>query len=168
MRVSLSAGILAALAAWTACATAPEPVPLAGGRLDIEALAGEWSGYYSSPAVDRTGSIFFSLEAGKDTAFGEVTMTPRGWTRPLRPADDPAADARDAPTPKILSISFVQVEGGKVSGTMDPYRDPDCGCAVYTTFTGTLKGDLIDGTFVSRPAHGAAYRGTWQVTRKKG
>ncbi|UCC47623.1 MAG: hypothetical protein JSV41_09000 [Gemmatimonadota bacterium] len=157
--------LLAALAA--ACTSSPAPVPVVGAAGDIALLAGEWSGRYDSPATERRGTIIFRLEAGRDTAHGDVTMIPRGWTRPLGPAQDPAAVARDAPIPEVLKIRFVRLEGGKLSGTLDPYRDPDCGCAVYTTFTGVLKGDAIEGTFIARPSVGLLYRGTWQATRKK-
>ncbi len=161
----LGAAVFAALVA--ACASQPGPVPVVADATDLAQLAGEWSGYYTSPEVERHGSIVFRLEAGRDTARGDVVMIPRGWVEPLGPAENPAAAARDAPTPEVLQIRFVRVEGDVVSGTMQPYRDPDCGCAVYTTFTGKLKDDIIEGTFVSRPGHGAAYRGSWQVVRRR-
>jgi hypothetical protein len=160
------AGLIVASGVLAACSSAPEPVPVAGDPLDLVALAGEWSGYYNSPAVGRTGSIIFELEAGRDTAYGDVTMIPRGWTRPLGPMDDPAADARDAPAPRVLTIAFVRVEGTKVTGTMEPYKDPDCNCAVYTTFTGNLKNDVIEGRFLSRMAIGSRFEGSWRVERK--
>jgi hypothetical protein len=67
----------------------------------------------------------------------------------------------------VLRIRFVRVDGGKVSGTLQPYRDPDCGCSVYTTFEGTVEGDVIEGTFVARHADGPLFRGTWLVMRRK-
>jgi hypothetical protein len=161
----LTLALLAAASA--ACAPSPDPVPVVAEAGELAHLAGEWRGYYDSPAVDRRGSITFTLEAGADTAYGDVTMVPSGWTQPLGPIDDPATAARDAPRPETLRISFIRVEGGVVTGTMDPYKDPDCGCAVYTTFTGTLKGDVIEGRFISRPGHGPQYSGSWYVTRKK-
>ena len=157
--------LLAALA--TACVSSPAPVPVVGAAVDLALLAGEWSGTYESPATERRGTIIFNLDAGRDTAHGDVTMIPRGWTQPLGPAQDPAAVARDAPIPEVLKIRFVRLEGGKLSGTLDPYRDPDSGGAVYTTFTGTLKDDIIEGTFTARPADGRPYNGTWRATRKK-
>jgi hypothetical protein len=150
-----------------ACSTAPGPVPVVADQAELQQLAGEWYGHYESPVVDRRGTIIFKLEAGRDTANGDVTMVPRGWTRPLGPVEHPAAAARDAPIPEVLQIRFVRVEYGVVSGTLEPYEDPDCGCAVYTTFTGRLTEDLIEGTFISRPGHGPAYEGTWRVQRKK-
>ncbi|MGD2153562.1 MAG: hypothetical protein PVG79_09860 [Gemmatimonadales bacterium] len=150
-----------------ACSTAPGPVPVVADQAGLLQIAGEWYGSYDSPLVDRHGTIIFVLEAGRDTARGDVTMIPRGWTRPLSPIDHPAAAAHEAPIPEVLRIRFVRVEYGVVSGTLQPYKDPDCGCPVYTTFTGRLLGDVIEGTFTARPGHGAAYEGTWRVERKK-
>jgi hypothetical protein len=134
---------------------------------DLKQLSGEWSGYYDSQALERRGTIVFNLKAGTDTARGDVTMIPRGWTRPLGPAEDPADAARRAPLPEVLRIRFVRVEGGMVSGTLQPYRDPDCGCSVYTTFAGVVGDDVIEGTFVARHADGPLFRGTWLVMRRK-
>jgi hypothetical protein len=150
-----------------ACASSPGPVPVVAETIDLLRLAGEWSGSYDSPTVGRQGSITFLLEAGKDTAYGDVLMVPRGWTEPLTPMQDPAAAARDAPIPETLEIRFVRVEGSQVSGTMAPYKDPECGCAIYTTFEGQVEGDVIQGTFTARPGHGPPYKGTWIVKRKR-
>jgi hypothetical protein len=94
-------------------------------------------------------------------------MIPRGWTESLGPVEDPAAAARDAPRPRTLRIRFIRLDRGIIDGTMEPYQDPDCGCPVYTTFTGDLQGDVIEGTFTARPGHGASYKGTWLVQRKR-
>jgi hypothetical protein len=161
-----AASLLLAVGMTAACTSAPEPVPVAGIDVEVAALAGEWSGYYGSPATGRTGSIVFNLEAGRDTAYGDVTMIPRGWTKPLGPMDDPAAEARNAPAPQVLRIAFVQVEGNEVSGTLQPYEDPDCHCGVYTTFTGLVMGDVIEGKFRARMAGGPVYEGSWRVERK--
>ncbi len=165
MKTAYLALALAAILA-AACASPPSPVPVMAEPGDLAQLAGTWSGYYDSPAVERRGTIMFELEAGRDTARGDVTMIPRGWTRPLGPAENPAEVARKAPIPELLTIKFVRVREGLISGTMEPYRDPDCGCEVYTTFEGVLKDDAIEGTFVARPGTGPPYRGTWLVTRR--
>jgi hypothetical protein len=161
VRVALIAALVAA------CSTGPGPVPVVADQAELFQLAGEWHGTYDSPVVDRHGTIEFKLEAGRDTAQGDVTMIPRGWTRPLGPAEHPAAAVRDAGAPEVLQILFVRLEYGVVSGTLEPYKDPDCGCAVYTTFTGRLMGNVIEGTFTSRPGHGPAYEGSWRVQRKR-
>ena len=158
--------VLVGTVGW-ACASQPAPVPVMARTADLTQLSGEWSGYYDSQALERRGTIVFNLKAGSDTARDDVTMIPRGWTRPLGPADDPVSAARQAPIPEVLRIRFVRVEGGKVSGTLQPYRDPDCGCRVYTTFEGEVQEDVIEGTFVARHADGPLFRGTWLVMRRK-
>jgi len=160
---TVSALIFAALAA--ACVTAPRPIPVVSESGTLARLEGSWTGHYSSPVVDRRGSIVFELEAGRDTAYGDVIMIPRGWTEPLGPAENPAAAVADAPVPQTLSIRFVRVRADTVSGTLEPYRDPDCGCLVDTTFIGVVEDGVIEGKFTARPSHGTPYEGTWRVTR---
>jgi hypothetical protein len=158
----LSAAILAS------CTAAPPPtVPVAGSPADLSSLSGEWSGGYSSAATGRSGTIRFLLEGGAGAAFGDVTMIPAGLNRSLEPANRRAGGGATA-APTALAIRFARVEDGKISGMLEPYRDPDCGCVLSTTFTGTVRGDTIEGTFVSRGggAHATA-SGVWKVTRKR-
>lgn len=148
-----------------ACNSTPRPVPVTGGRADIARLAGEWSGSYTSPEKGRDGTIVFKLTAQEDTAIGDVLMVPRGWNRPLGPALGP--ERADRSNPEVLTIQFVEVAGGSVRGTLAPYRDPECGCTLITTFWGHLRDDVIEGTFTTRTLHtNAEFRGRWQVSRK--
>ena len=69
--------------------------------------------------------------------------------------------------PQVLAIRFVHLMGGEVVGELDPYRDPDCGCLLRTTFRGEVDGDAVLGTFASEaehPYHDA--EGTWQAVRR--
>lgn len=154
-----------------ACATKPTPVTLSGDAGDRASLAGRWTGEYSSPATGRSGSIVFNLSPSGDAASGDVVMVPRGLDRPLTPysaGNTPAVGVQAPPASQVLTIKLVRVSGDTVSGVLDAYRDPGCDCAVVTTFTGTLSGDTIDGTFTTRGAQAAApQNGTWRVTRKR-
>ena len=68
--------------------------------------------------------------------------------------------------PQVLTIKLVRVSGDTVSGVLDAYRDPRCDCPVVTTFTGTVSGDAIDGTFSTRGSQTASPQtGTWRVKR---
>ena len=153
--------------ALAACATNPQPVPLVANETDISSLAGEWDGEYSSVATGRAGSISFSLVAGRDTAAGDVLMVPRG-------TDQQASDRQNsaqliARAPQVLRISFVRVLGANVSGTIEPYRAPDCDCILSTTFVGQLRGDTVEGTFSTTGGQAdSPQSGRWKVTRKKG
>src|SRR5262252_3799648 len=142
-----------------ACSSTPKnpapEVPMGGAKSDISAMAGRWEGTYSSAATGRTGSIVFDVKSGKDVAKGDVLMMPKGATAPTSSA-----------MPQVLSISFVNAEGGVVKGTMDPYMDPDCQCEVQTTFTGVRKGDTMEGTFTTTgPANVTS--GNWSMHRTK-
>src|SRR5256886_2208574 len=127
----MSSTLHAALAAVvTACAAAHQPaVPLAGTARDVAALAGQWEGSYASAATGRSGSISFTLSANGDSAFGDVVMIPRGWVRPLQAWDRPgsAGPVGAQPRASVLTINFVRVAGGRVSGRLAPYADPESG-----------------------------------------
>ncbi len=112
---------------------------------DIRALAGIWEGSYSSGATGRSGSISFTLTAGGDSAVGDVLMIPRGWGRPLQAWNQSRA-AGALPSSQVLTINFVRVAGGRVSGTIAPYADPETGAKLFTKFDGKLAGDTIEGT----------------------
>ena len=156
---------LLALATSLACASGlPETVPLVGAPGDVSSLVGEWSGEYDGGASGRSGSIVFVLRSAADTARGDVMMIPR------TSGDQPSAESQRAPlalrSSQVLRIAFVRVADSTVTGTLDPYTDPNCKCAVQTTFTGTLRGNTIEGTFVTRGAQlPSEQTGRWKVTR---
>jgi hypothetical protein len=140
---------------------------VAGTATDLAALAGEWSGEYSSSETGRSGSIVFRLKAGTDSATGDVVMSVPTWTRRDVPGEMPPPGGQ-GPVPQVLAISFVRVEGGRVSGRLAPYTDPVCGCTLLTLFEGALKGETLEGTYSSRhSATGEVQRGRWAVTRQR-
>lgn len=153
--------------ALAACAASSGRVPLYG---EPGALAGEWSGRYVSEETGRSGTIVFRLTAGQDTARGDVVMmVPRTAAEApgFVPASGVAWQAPMTQDARVLTIRFVQVEGGLVRGRLDPYSDPACSCMVETVFEGALQGDVITGTFVTRQLERtSSQRGRWQVTRR--
>jgi hypothetical protein len=154
-----------ALLAVTACASTPETVPVVGMISDVSSLVGEWSGEYDGGASGRSGSIVFVLRSATDTAHGDVLMIPRAY------GENATADARHGQlqlrSNQVLRIAFVRVASGEISGTLDPYTDPDCNCSVQTTFTGRLQDNTIEGTFVTRSPKGE-HVGRWRVQRRGG
>ena len=151
-----------------ACVSTSAPVRIAGAPSEISALAGHWEGEYSSQATGRLGSILFDLVAGEDHAHGDVLMIPRGSSDPYRPSHRAGgAGPGPAQASQILTIRFVRAEGGRISGTLDPYWDPDCNCEVTTLFVGQVRDDAVEGTFTSERAAGRVF-GTWKVSRKPG
>jgi len=130
-----------------ACGGMATQVEVKGGNEDVISLAGNWEGQYEGTESGRSGGIKFSLELGRHTADGEVML------------------GAGAPP---LKISFVRVEGGQVSGKMEPYMDPNCSCTVQTEFLGLVHGDVADGTFTTRAVQtGSEQHGNWTVQRRK-
>lgn len=156
------------IAAITGCGTSRTPVPLVGVATYITALTGEWAGDYSSTESGRSGSISFTLRAAGDTAFGDVVMVPASWGHALVPWREPntGAPANQAPASTVLTIRFVRVERGHVSGSLDPYADPQTGERLLTTFSGELNGNTIAGTYTTRLASGVTQAGRWTVQRR--
>jgi hypothetical protein len=154
---------LAALAAVTGCVAPGTPVPVAG---DVQVLAGEWEGSYSSVETGRSGSIVFRLKAGTDSAFGDVVMVPARADLPPAGAA-PVADQPMRQMPRVINISFVRCAEGDVTGLLEPYQDPDTGQRIFTRFQGRLKGNTLEGTFVSvYEGSGNRTSGTWLVARR--
>ena len=148
-----------------ACHYQPVPVPVQAEPAAVAALAGEWQGTYVGEQTGRAGNITFRITERGDSAFGDVLMAPVDGVSP-HPVDSPAEHLRHATSPQMLSIAFVALAGRRVRGTLEPYVAPDCQCRVTTTFTGTVAGDVISGTFVTRTADGVEQTGQWRVSRQ--
>lgn len=150
-----------------ACGANPAPVAVEGAAGDLRAMQGEWSGEYGSDQTGRTGSIVFRLEAGADSATGDVVMIPRGSTAPLHPVHGREVAETELPGGQALSIRFVHVEGGQVEGELEPYHEPECDCALYTVFSGRIQGDSVTGTYrTRRTTDGRETGGWWRVVRR--
>jgi hypothetical protein len=161
--------VAAALAAGgSACAGNPAPVPVEAAGQDVAALTGRWEGSYDSGETGRSGSIVFTLAAGRDTAAGDVLMVPAGTNLPLRRAGEaPGRVGPAAPDAQVLTIRFVRLDGARVSGILEPYRAPECDCALTTTFAGTLEGDRIRGSFTTTGRTARTTHGEWEVRRRR-
>ena len=163
----LSTLLLLVAFALSACGTSHTPVPLVGPSSDVSALTGEWGGEYSSGESGRSGSISFTLRSAGDSAFGDVIMIPTGLGRPVKPYSEEPVAGSNSPSPTtLLTIRFVRVEQGRVSGTLDAYADPLTGERLFTTFTGDLKGNTIEGTYTTRLQSGITQTGRWSVQRR--
>jgi hypothetical protein len=148
-----------------ACSRAVSTIPVQGSAPAISRLAGDWEGEYSSIETGRSGSISFRLRAGSDTAEGEVMMTV-GEQR-LHPSARGEGGGRTGHS-EPLTIRFVQTSGTEVQGTLDPYRAPDCGCTLTTTFRGEVSGNVIEGSYETKGSgfHHPTQRGRWRVVRR--
>ena len=160
---SAASGLLAGLVLTLSSCASATTVPLQGSPADVSALAGEWTGTYSSPDLSRQGTIWFKLVEGEERAHGDVRMTPHGGSTPYG-REIPVVPQREPM--QFLGISFVRVSAHAVSGSLDQYWDPDANCFANTTFRGRLQGDQIEGTFETRLATGVVVAGRWRASRK--
>jgi hypothetical protein len=150
------------------CAPMPT-VALQATPADLEILAGQWAGEYESAALDRSGRIEFTLQAGTDDAHGDVLMVPRGRPMPYQPRPDHDTQApAGMPPSQLLTIKFIRASNGSLTGMLDRYWDPDRNCYANTAFNGNVGLGIIEGTFKTSFECGAGQAtGTWTATKKR-
>jgi hypothetical protein len=164
----LPGGLIALILLSCAQPPPPGPRPLSGPPADLTLLQGEWIGtYHSYVSHGRSGAVLFRLdELDGDEVTGCIL---------LRVAGRETAEALPwegdlwghVPPERLNSITFTRGADGMVVGTMANYRDPLCGCEMRTVFTGRMRGNILEGTYVSEHANGAErHTGRWRVTRR--
>jgi hypothetical protein len=158
---------LALLLSAAGCGWRRTPVPILSETGSTALLVGSWSGEYNSVETNRHGSISFDLASEKDTAFCDVTMMPAiGKVQMGRAEQTGTPPVADKMIPEPLTIRFIRLGDNRISGTLQPYTDPDCGCQVSTTFTGMVTGpNRIEGTYVTTGGDRTT-KGKWYVTRQ--
>ena len=148
----------------------PGPVQVIGVPQDLVLLTGEWTGTYDGVGTGRSGGITFHLTENPSGAHGDVLMIPKqDFTYNVRPGEVSDRGPQGMlSSSSVLSIEFVRIAGGEISGRITPYPDPELsGATLETHFTGHVDGDWIEGTFVTYSDHGSSpRRGTWRVHRK--
>jgi hypothetical protein len=148
----------------TACTWQGSPVPVLGETASLE---GEWEGTYVSQQTGRTGSILFRLKAGTDSAFGDVLMIPVRAEH-INTPNVPQITEQQRALPRVLRISFVRCEVGRVAGRLDVYQDPETRERLFTTFEGWVRGDRLEGTFSTvTEGTGHLLSGEWSVKRTR-
>lgn len=162
--------VLALALVTAACGWRRAAVPVSSDTGSTALLVGSWSGEYNSKEAGRQGTISFDLASEKDTAYCDVVMIPKMAANTITAEKGPAIEsARLSATGQPLRIQFVRLGKGHVVGSLEPYRDPDCGCQVRTTFDGVFTGpNTIEGTFTTR-GMGFFHQtssGKWKVTRR--
>ena len=131
--------------------------------VDMSQLDGTWIGDYESLTNDRAGYINLTLKSSSNEATGGLRMIEGKKTR----LGKPGTPRRTKEEIRPLDITFAQVEGGTIRGTLTPFVDLKSGLRIQTIFNGSLVGDgFIEGTFTSTLIEsGHSYSGTWQAVR---
>ena len=168
MRCIKAASLVIALTAFTACSWKRTPVPIISDTGSSALLVGTWSGEYSSRETGRSGSITFEMASEKDTAYCDVVMIPKVQTLQVATRDQAQAQMmKPESLPQPLKIRFIRLGEGQVSGTLDPYVNPECNCPVNTTFEGrVVDANRIEGTFMTRGVGVQTASGVWKVKRQ--
>jgi hypothetical protein len=169
-RVALLIVSVIAVSAVSCTPAAKQPdTNVTASDFDLNPLVGVWRGSYTNPTAGRTGTIAFTLRAGESNATGNVVMIPKPDS--LLTAEERELLSESPPQSRaVLPIHFIRKQGGNVTGTLDPYRSPDCDCIMATTFQGTFTdATTIEGTFTNVPSRAGSSitTGTWKVTRVK-
>lgn len=166
MRKALIA--IAILLLMSCASSEPGPVPVIGTPEDLVTLTGEWVGTYESGATGRSGSITFHLTENPEGAHGDVLMVPKLEFVHDGERHQQGMISSSGPGVSVLSIEFVRISAGEISGKIASYADPAISDATLEThFTGRVDGEWIEGTFVTYSDHGVSpRRGTWRVHRK--
>jgi hypothetical protein len=168
--VLVAAGVAIAIASTAGCSLAMRPVPVSASHIQWEALAGEWHGTYEMNGYDRHGTIAFKLVAIEEQASGEVLMIPErtGWPYTMNRPEAGQRPEPVEPRTQLLTIRFVEASDGTLSGTMDPYWDPDRRCTARASFTGVVEGDSVNGTVTSVCENDVGVlRGQWRARRNR-
>lgn len=169
MRNARNVFVLTLVLITAACGWRRTPVPVISDTGSTGLLVGSWSGEYSSRETGRSGSISFELASEKDTAYCDVVMIPAVQKLKIAvEASNQAPVVRQPAPAEPLKIKFVRLGEGRITGTLEPYTDPDCACTVSTTFEGKFTGaNRIEGTYVTTGrALGQSTTGQWKVTRR--
>lgn len=150
-------------------ASKPVGVGVSSSDFDVAPLVGVWRGSYTNPQTGRTGTIAFTLRAGESFALGNVVMIPKPDSL-LTPEEREMVSDMPSGGRSLLKFQSIRKDGSNVTGTLAPYRSPDCDCITNTTFLGVFKDErTIEGTFTNVPSKAGSTitSGTWKVTRVK-
>ena len=166
--IAYRAALLGTVLSLAGCRYTPTPVVLLASPGDVISLAGSWEGTYLGRESGRTGSITFTIEAGKDTAYGDVLMEAPPQYQFIAADVASGEHGFHSRAPEVLRITWVGLHRGYVEGALEPYIAPDCQCTVKTVFNGSANedGDVIKGEYVTT---GTTLRqtGTWIVRKMK-
>ena len=146
------------------CLNNSAPVRLQGDPLTIGSLNGRWVGEFWGGAGGRGGSLAFTLQAGSDSLFGDVTMIdPR--SQQARATDPMGVHQMQMQSSHSLRMDFAWANGSSIRGTLEPYFESDCACIVTSAFFGEVDGDQITGRFVMRSGGRVLAAGSWEMKR---
>ena len=148
------------------CSSVPSFYLLVDNDVELANLTGVWEGEFATSIPEKYGSIFITITATQDTAFGEVVLS---WHAPHTPqiiGEHSNALEGHTRVTQVIKIVEIFFKNGNIGGLIEPYREPKAGYLVTTQFQGRLSKDTMKGTFQSNVKDTReSYTGNWKVTR---
>ena len=149
--------------------TTPTIKEVSGTKFDVAQLTGTWEGNFISTVTQRTGVIKLELDQEANREVGSILLQYQKQHPKIHaPKGHNVKKTGTYTKTKPLSVEFIAIEGGKISGTVTPYADPLFpGKTVFSTYEGIVTGNRIEGTYTTRIGqNGNAFTGSWWAVRK--
>lgn len=149
--------------------TTPAIKEVSGTTFDIAQLTGTWEGNFISTVTQRSGTITLELNQEGNKEVGSILLQyQKQHPKVHAPKGHNVKKTGTYTKTKPLSVEFIAIEGGKISGTVTPYADPILfRKTVFTTYEGSLIGNRIEGTYTTRVGQkGNSFTGSWWAVRK--
>lgn len=159
--------VLPLLVALSACATVQTQVAVEGSPDDRTRLVGHWEGDFQSGDSPRGGIMDLDLAADSEVADAVVVLTPHD---PPPPEGGDRVERRGPrPGPLVLEFTWIRVRGDQVLAELRPYDDPFGEGEVVMSLRGTIRGDVIEGTWsAARRGPAPPATGRWTLRRIEG
>jgi len=148
------------------CSPVPSFYLVVDDDVELANLTGMWEGEFTTSIPDRYGSLYITVTATHDTAYGEVVLSWQTSFLPPIMREDPNALDSYRKTTQVIKIKEIFLNNGNIGGIIEPYAEPKAGYLVTTKFQGRLSKDVMEGTFQSNVKETReSYKGRWKVTR---
>jgi len=167
-KVLLLGGLLCGAVILISCSPVPSFYLVVEDEVELANLTGMWEGEFTTSIPDRYGSLYITMTATNDTAYGEVVLS---WqtsflSNIMRDAPNALDNYRN--TIQVLKIKEIFLNNRNIGGIIEPYPEPKAGYLVTTKFQGRLSKDAMEGTFQSNVKETQeSYKGKWKVTRRQ-
>ena len=166
---TLIIGAAASIMVGCAAFETPAIKEVSGTTYDVAQLTGTWEGSFVSTATKRSGIITLDLNQVANKEVGSITLHyQKKHPKVHAPKGHNVKKTGTYTKSKPLSVEFMAIEDGKISGTVTPYSDPVfLGKTVFSTYEGKVTGNRIEGTYTSRIGqNGNLFTGSWWAVRK--
>jgi len=160
--------LMVVVTTFISCSPVPSFYLVVDDDVELANLTGMWEGEFTTSIPDRYGSLYITMTATHDTAYGEVVLSWQTSFLSNIMREDPNALDSYRNTTQVIKIKEIFFTNRDIGGIIGPYPEPKAGYLVTTKFQGRLSKDVMEGTFQSNVKETReSYKGTWKVTRRQ-